>query len=71
MSQSSKLFLTIEEVADMLRCTVLTVRRWKADKNHPFSKVKGYKPGIGKNSRQLFSLEEVMEFVKNTEETNG
>ena len=71
MSQSSKLFLTIEEVADLLRCTVLTVRRWKADKSHPFSKVGEYKPGKGKNSRMLFSLEEVMEFLKNTEETNG
>ena len=68
MTQSNKLFLTIEEVADMLRCTVLTIRRWKADDSHPFSKVKGYKPGAGTNSRQLFSLEEVMEFIKNTEE---
>jgi len=71
MTQSSKLFLTIEEVADLLRCTVLTVRRWKADKSHPFSKVGAYKPGKGKNSRMLFSLEEVMEFLKNTEEKNG
>ena len=71
MTQSSKLFLTIEEVADLLRCTVLTVRRWKADKSHPFSKGGAYKPGKGKNSRMLFSLEEVMEFLKNTEETNG
>ena len=54
MTQPSKLFLTIEEVAELCRVTPLTIHRWRKDKP---SFPNPYRPG----KHLLYALDEVVE----------
>tara|TARA_R100001530_G_C4217379_1_gene129025 strand:+ start:367 stop:561 length:195 start_codon:yes stop_codon:yes gene_type:complete len=64
MTQPSKLFLTIEEVAELCRVTPLTIHRWRKDKP---SFPNPYRPG----KHLLYALDEVVEYIKQSEEKNG